>query len=324
MHRQCILGERMDVKYINPFLNGVLEVLDTMAKVKVEPSKPLLKNSRRALGDVSGIMMLTGEAKGSLAASFSFSLLQKIMANMLNEHVTYVDEYVKDMVGELTNMISGVARRFFNKQGLRLVASLPMVVSGKGSPLPHGQHGPLLVIPFHSDYGDLYVEAAFRDKNYERAVNSEQESQRGMRQFTRGDFSKAAEHFTEALKLDRANIQAAYGMSRVYMATGDKQKARALISELSKTSSVLEPYHKHIFNASGIMMRELGMYDEAISLYRRALQVSQEDENLWFNLARAYYQDGKTNLARQAIHRCLRINPDMQEAHLVNKIYLSK
>jgi chemotaxis protein CheX len=313
----------VDVKYINPFLHGVLEVLDTMAKIKMEPSKPLLKKSRRALGDVSGIMTLTGEAKGSLAASFSFDLLQHIMENMLGEYVTQVDDYVKDMVGELTNMISGVARRFFNKQGLKLVASLPMVVTGKGSPLPHGLHGPLLVIPFHSAQGDVYVEAAFKDKEYERSISAEQESRRGMRKFNRGDMSSAAGHFTKALKLDRANLEAAYGMSKIYMAAGEKSKAMELISELSKTASVLEPYHKHIFNASGIMMRELGMYDEAISMYRRALQVTKEDENLWFNLARAYYQDGKKNLARQAIHRCLRLNPEMQEAHLVNKIYLS-
>lgn len=313
----------MDVKYINPFLHGVLEVLDTMAKVKMEPSKPLLKKSRRALGDVSGVMTLSGETRGSLSASFSFTLLQHVMENMLGEHATQVDEYVKDMVGELTNMISGVARRSFNKQGLRLVASLPMVVTGKGSPLPHGLHGPLLVIPFHCEHGDMYIEAGFREKNYVRTVSAEQESKRGMRSFTKGNLASAAEHFAKALKLDQANLQAAYGLSKVYYAAGEKKKARELISGLSKSSSVLEPYHKHIFNASGMLMRELGMYDEAISMYRRALQVTKEDENLWFNLARAYYQDGKTNLARQAIHHCLRINPEMEEAHLVNKLYLS-
>ncbi len=313
----------MDVKFVNPFLHGVIEVLDTMAKVQVEPSKPSLKDSRRALGDVTGVMTLTGETRGSLAASFSFGLLQHIMENMLGEYVTHVDDYVKDMVGELTNMVSGVARKYFDKQGLRLVASIPMVVSGRGSYLPHGLHGPLLVIPFQGERGNVYVETAFKEKSYQRAVTSEQESKRGMNRLTRGDLAEAAEHFAKALRLNKENLQAAFGLSRVYLAAGDHKRAKDLIRELSKTATVLEPYYKHIFNASGIMMRELGMYNEAISMYRRALEVTKDDENLWFNLARAYFHDGKTNLARRAINKCLLINPEMKEAHIVTKKFLS-
>jgi chemotaxis protein CheX len=312
----------VDVRFINPFLHGVVEVLDTMAKTKVEPSKPLLKKNRRALGDVSAVMTLTGEARGSLSASFSFDLLQHIMMNMLGQHVTQVDNFVKDMVGELTNMISGVARRFFHKQGLKLVASLPMVVSGKGSILPHGMHGPLLVIPFQGPHGDVFVEAGFRDKSYERSITAEQESKRGMRHLAQGDLTKAAAHFTEALRYDQGNLQACLGLSKVFYATGDTKRAMSLVAEVANSAQVLEPYHKHIFNASGIMMRELGMYDEAISMYQRALEVSQQDENLWFNLARAYYQDGKKALARRAISKCLSLNPEMKEAQLVSKKYL--
>jgi len=313
----------VDVKFINPFLHGVVEVLGTMAKTKVEPFKPLLKQNRRALGDVSAVMTLSGEARGSLAASFTFDLLQHVIMSMLGERVTQVDNHVKDMVGELTNMISGVARRFFSQQGLRMVASLPMVVSGKGSILPHGLQGPLLVIPFKGPEGELFVETGFREKSYEMSVTAEQESKRGMRQLSQGDLNQAAAHFTEALKYDRDNLQASLGLSKVFFATGQRGKAMALVADIATSADVLEPYHKHIFNASGIMMRELGMYDEAISMYQRALEVTREDENLWFNLARAYYMDGKQALARRAISQCLRINPEMKEAHLVTKKLLS-
>jgi chemotaxis protein CheX len=313
----------MDVRFVNPFLNGVLEVLHTMAQIKVVPSTPILKKSRRALGDVSGVMTLTGEAKGTLSASFSFGMVQHVMENMLGEYVTHVDDFVKDTVGELTNMVSGVARKYMNQQGLRLVASIPMVVCGKGSYLPHSLQGPLLVIPFQGERGDIYVEAAFKDKNYQRAVSSEQESEKGLRSLSKGNLAEAAERFAKALRLNDQNLQAAFGMSKVYMAAGEKDLAMQLIRDLSRTATVLEPYYKHIFNASGIMMRELGMYNEAISMYQRALDVTQDDENLWFNLARAYFHGGKPALARRAINKCLNINPHMKEAQIVNKKYLS-
>lgn len=312
----------MDVRYVNPFLNGVLEVLGTMARIQVVPSKPILKKSRRALGDVSGVMTLTGEARGTLSASFSFGLLQQIMENMLGESVDRVDDDVKDMVGELTNMVAGVARQFFEKQGRRLIASIPMVVAGKGNYLPHGLHGPLLVIPFQGERGDVYVEAAFREKNYKRAVSSEQESQKGMRSLNKGNLADAAEKFAKALRLNEQNLQAAYGMSRVYLEAGEKKKAEGLISDLSRTAMVLEPYYKHIFNASGMMMRELGLYDEAVQMYRRALEASEDDENLWFNLARVYVHQNKQALARNAINKCLHLNPCMKEARIIQKKYL--
>lgn len=313
----------MDVRFVNPFLNGVVQVLATMANIRVEPDKPTLKKSRRALGDVSGVMTLSGEARGSLAASFSFGLLQQIMQNMLGEYVTQVDDNVKDLVGELTNMVAGVARKHFDKRGLRMVASIPMVVCGKGSVLPHGLKGPLLVIPFQAEQGEVYVEAALREKHFQRAVSSEQESKKGMESLSQGNLADAAEQFAKALRLNEENLQAAFGLSRVYLAAGDKTRARHLIRDLSKTAAVLEPYYKHILNASGIMMRELGMYDEAIGMFRRALEVSGDDENLWFNLARAYIHDGKTNLARRALSKCLLINPQMEEARIVSKKLLS-
>lgn len=61
----------MDVKYINPFLAGTLEVLNKMARIDAVPGKPHVKTDDAASGDVSGIIGITGDALGSLALSFS-------------------------------------------------------------------------------------------------------------------------------------------------------------------------------------------------------------------------------------------------------------
>lgn len=143
----------MDVKYINPFLNGTINVLKTMAFIDVKPSKPFLKKDHVASGDVSGIIGLTGEATGSLSVSFNFPLIQAIMSNMLGEDVKEVTNDVRDAVGELTNMISGDARRLLQQEGLNLSASLPTIVAGPGHTIKHVVSGPIIVIPFETEGG---------------------------------------------------------------------------------------------------------------------------------------------------------------------------
>ena len=101
----------MDVRYINPFLTGAMNVLKTMAYVDLKPGKPFLKKDQVAKGDVSGIIGLTGAASGSLSVTFNFKLVQQIMSNMLGEEVSELNDEVRDAVGEITNMISGDARR---------------------------------------------------------------------------------------------------------------------------------------------------------------------------------------------------------------------
>jgi len=75
----------MDVKFINPFLEGTISVLKTMAFVEPRPGQPYLKRDNMAKGDISGIIGLTGAARGSLALSFSEPCILAIVSNMLGE-----------------------------------------------------------------------------------------------------------------------------------------------------------------------------------------------------------------------------------------------
>ena len=97
----------MNVKFINPFLEGTISVLKTMAFVEPRAGKPYLKMDSLAKGDISGIIGLTGSATGSLAVSFSEAAILKIVSNMLGENIKSMDGNIKDAVGEITNMISG-------------------------------------------------------------------------------------------------------------------------------------------------------------------------------------------------------------------------
>lgn len=51
----------MEAKFINPFLEGTISVLKTMAFVEPQAGKPYLKKDNSATGDVSAIIGLTGD-----------------------------------------------------------------------------------------------------------------------------------------------------------------------------------------------------------------------------------------------------------------------
>ncbi|MCX5846836.1 MAG: chemotaxis protein CheX [Deltaproteobacteria bacterium] len=153
----------MDVKFINPFLGGTVEVLTTMAFVNPKPGKPYLKKNNLAKGDVSGIIGITGTIRGSLALSFSTGSILKIVSNMLGEEITSINGDIRDAVGEITNMVSGAARKRIEAMGYSLAASIPTVVSGKEHSIMHVMGGPSVVIPFEMEGGSFVVDVCMGD-----------------------------------------------------------------------------------------------------------------------------------------------------------------
>ena len=152
----------MDVNYINPFLNGTLEVLDKMAFVEAVSGKPYTKTDSTACGDVSGIIGITGNAIGSLAISFTEQCILSIAGNMLGETYKDICRDVFDTVGELTNMISGVARTYMEREGLIVYAAIPTVVYGKNHVVMHILKSPSIVIPFSTQYGQFFVDVCIK------------------------------------------------------------------------------------------------------------------------------------------------------------------
>ena len=152
----------MDVKYINPFLNGTLEVLKKMAFMDAVPGKPYLKKEEAASGDVSGIIGITGDAIGSLALSFSEKCICKIVSNMLGEEHHEVTKEILDAVGELTNMVSGASRTQLEKMGMSVHAAIPTVVHGQGHTITHILKSPSLVIPFSTAAGPFFIDVCIQ------------------------------------------------------------------------------------------------------------------------------------------------------------------
>jgi chemotaxis protein CheX len=152
----------MNVDFVNPFLDALLNVLATMASTKATFGRPCIKTDNKSMGDITGIIGMAGEkTKGSLAISFSEGAILHITSQMLGEQVLKIDETVVDMVGEITNMVTGGAKKELAKQGYKFEMALPTMVTGKGHIITHKTAGAIIVIPFRINKGEFFVEVCF-------------------------------------------------------------------------------------------------------------------------------------------------------------------
>ena len=148
----------MDAKLINPFIKSTINVLETMAFVKCKAGKPYLKKDAVAQGDVTGVIGLTGEANGTVSVTFDKGSILKIVSNMFGEQMEELNSEVADAVGELTNMISGQARRELEEINRVFEAAIPSVISGEKHQITHYTDGPKIAIPFTVDGGKFTIE----------------------------------------------------------------------------------------------------------------------------------------------------------------------
>jgi chemotaxis protein CheX len=154
----------MDVKFINPFLYGTIEVLEKMAFIKPVPCKPFVKRDDTACGDVSGIIGMTGDAIGSLALTFKEECIIYITNKMLGENHTEMNREVLETAGELTNIISGAARKMMEKDNLKVFAAIPTIIFGKEHTLRHIIKGPSIVLPFQTEKGLFFIDVCLQSQ----------------------------------------------------------------------------------------------------------------------------------------------------------------
>lgn len=151
----------MNVDYINPFIAATVEALSVMTFITPERGNPFLKKDATAKGDISGVIGFAGDAKGSVALTFSESLAVKLYSQMVGEATSGLNDMVKDSIGELTNMVAGGAKSALAQKGFHFKIAIPSIVVGKGHSIQHNAGAPFLVVPFSADGDTFWLEVSF-------------------------------------------------------------------------------------------------------------------------------------------------------------------
>ena len=93
----------------------------------------------------------------------------------------------------------------------------------------------------------------------------------------------------------------------------DEEKiSQAMVEIINPSEEVRDGVITH-YNTMGMKDREAKQFDEAVKNYGKAISVSPEDENLHYNIARAYFEASKLDKAKEYLGMALKLNPEFKE-----------
>lgn len=151
---------KIDVNFLNPFIEASMEVFKTMAQV--EDLKPgaiaLLKSPDDLKYEISGVVALVSKSfRGSICLCMPEKTFVQILNKMLDENYTGVTDANQDAIAELLNIIVGKAKSLLSAQNLEVNRAIPNVVRGKDLFIANDGLKKSIHIPFKSSAGAFSI-----------------------------------------------------------------------------------------------------------------------------------------------------------------------
>jgi len=154
---------KIDVDFINPFIESVLIVLKTMTNTESTKERIFLRKDETSLGDISAIVaMNSNQFLGSMSITFDQNCFLNVVSNMIGETYSEINSENQDAASELCNQIFGRAKKILNASGHTISPAIPSVIVGKGHRIKHTASGPCIAVQFKTDSGNFVVEAVIQ------------------------------------------------------------------------------------------------------------------------------------------------------------------
>lgn len=119
------------MEWVSPFISGTQDVFSTMASMDVAFKQVYFQDAHRRLGDISGVIDLSGEAEGIVVLTFYWELARQVISRTMGGTPDEIGpELLNDGVGEIISMIAGSAKRRFTGSPFSFQLSLPTVILG--------------------------------------------------------------------------------------------------------------------------------------------------------------------------------------------------
>lgn len=151
----------MDVKYINPFIEAVHTVFSTMIKTEVALGQPHIAGENTKY-NISGMIGMSGDVVGSIVISFPTQVAKVVIGRFAGQEIAPESPDFADAIGELINMISGVAKAKF--EGKNVSISTPSVVMSSGHTVAKTSNPVCIHLPCKIFCGDFGIYIAIREE----------------------------------------------------------------------------------------------------------------------------------------------------------------
>jgi chemotaxis protein CheX len=158
------VGERLSLKveHLNPFIAATVSTFAAMVHSEAKAGKVSLESGRGTRRDISGVIGLSGQARGSVALGFPRITALKVASAFVNMRLLALDDTVTDAIGELANIVAGSAKRDLGGFDIRI--SLPTVVLGDAHSLAGPRDIVPMSVPFLCPLGPFELAVRFRSE----------------------------------------------------------------------------------------------------------------------------------------------------------------
>ncbi|MBN8219684.1 MAG: chemotaxis protein CheX [Spirochaetes bacterium] len=125
------------------FVEGVSNYFKKLSNAPLNVGVPYVKDSNGFIGEITGVIGLTGRRKGGIFLTCGFPMVDEVIRDYSGAEDQSM-EARKDMIGEMANTISGNASDAF---GNDFQISVPVVITGKPDGVDMPTRVPTFVIP---------------------------------------------------------------------------------------------------------------------------------------------------------------------------------
>ena len=125
------------------FIDSTLNYFEEVTSEKAQTGIPYLKEHERVVLDYTGIIGISGKRKGSVYITASSDMLNLLAKEILGVDVVDTED-LKDLVGEIANIISGNVRQAY---GSDFMISVPVIVEGMAKDIKMPDEVQAFVIP---------------------------------------------------------------------------------------------------------------------------------------------------------------------------------
>jgi len=168
---------------------------------------------------------------------------------------------------------------------------------------------------------------------FEELVSEDNQAQKfydmGCKYLVKMKYGQAIIAFKKAVKINELYAEAYKGLAEAYKGKGDLESYKSYLQRAAETFAHFNRLEEtkelfievlkydasspNPFNSLGVKLRKEGDLPGALHAYRQALELTPDDENIHFNMAKAQFFMGDNKGAQDALLKALWINSNFTE-----------
>lgn len=163
-HRIQAQKQKMEVQFINPFIDGVVDVFGLLCGTIPElQEKNVRQPDELVSSDISSIISMRSNLFiGSMAIGFAEETYKNLYNNMTGENISEINNINCDGAGEICNQVFGYAKSKLGQKGFEIEMAIPTISYGPGHKVKHLINGPCLSLNFTCAAGPFFLEVTVK------------------------------------------------------------------------------------------------------------------------------------------------------------------